>query len=128
MRWQLRDDRPFYQQLMEILTEEIASGRMPASSKVPPVRELAAEAGVNPNTMQRALAEMEREGLLYTNRTSGRYVTEDEAMIKKVRENIANNRITEFLEGMNQIGFEGPEILQLLEKRFMEAKKNGKEQ
>ncbi len=128
MQWQLRDDRPFYQQLMEILTEEIASGRMPASSKVPPVRELAAEAGVNPNTMQRALAEMEREGLLYTNRTSGRFVTEDGAMIRKIRENIAKDRITEFLAGMNQLGFEGPEILELLERRFREAEQNGKKQ
>ena len=76
MQWQLRGDRPIYQQLMEQLTEQIVSGQLGAGDKVPPVRELAAEAGVNPNTMQRALADLEREGLMYTNRTSGRYVTE----------------------------------------------------
>ncbi len=128
MQWQLRDDRPFYQQLIEILTEQIASGRLKAGSKVPPVRELAAEAGVNPNTMQRALAEMERNGLLYTNRTSGRYVTEDDTMIKKIREMIAEDRINEFLSGMSQLGFNESEILELLEKRVGKDGKDGTEQ
>ncbi len=125
MQWQLRDDRPFYQQLMEILTEQIASGRLKAGCKVPPVRELAAEAGVNPNTMQRALAELEREGLLYTNRTSGRYVTEDSEMIRKVREMIAEDRIREFLTGMGQLGFEGAEIIELLERKIKEESEDG---
>ena len=93
--------------------------------KVPPVRELAAQAGVNPNTMQRALAEMEREGLMFTNRTSGRYVTEDREMIGKVREQIAGERITEFLSGMSQLGFTEQDIVALLEKRSGEEKKNG---
>lgn len=94
MQWELRGDRPIYQQLVEKLTEQIVSGQLAAGEKVPPVRELAAQAGVNPNTMQRALAEMEREGLMFTNRTSGRYVTEDREMIGKVREQIAGERIT----------------------------------
>ena len=97
MQWQLRGDRPIYQQLVEILTEQIVSGQLAAGDKVPAVRELAAQAGVNPNTMQRALADMEREGLMYTNRTSGRYVTEDKEMIEKIREQIASDRIAEFL-------------------------------
>jgi len=125
MQWQLRDDRPFYQQIMEILTEQIASGRLPAGGKVPPVRELAAEAGVNPNTMQRALAEMEREKLLYTNRTSGRYVTEDSKLIRKIREEIADDRIKDFISGMCQLGFEKAEILELLEKKVRGADENG---
>ena len=102
MQWQLRGDRPIYQQLMDRLTEQIVSGQLGAGDKVPPVRELAAEAGVNPNTMQRALADLEREGLMYTNRTSGRYVTEDKEMIAKIREQIASERISEFLAGMSQ--------------------------
>ena len=105
MQWELRGDRPIYQQLVEKLTEQIVSGQLAAGEKGPPVRELAAQAGVNPNTMQRALAEMEREGLMFTNRTSGRYVTEDREMIGKVREQIAGERITEFLSGMSQLGF-----------------------
>ena len=127
MQWQLRGDRPIYQQLVEILTEQIVSGQLAAGDKVPAVRELAAQAGVNPNTMQRALADMEREGLMYTNRTSGRYVTEDKEMIEKIREQIASDRIAEFLAGMNQLGFTEQEIVTLLEKRGKEGSGNGNE-
>lgn len=127
MQWQLRGDRPIYQQLMDRLTEQIVSGQLGPGDKVPPVRELAAEAGVNPNTMQRALADLEREGLMYTNRTSGRYVTEDKMMIQKVREQIASDRIAEFLAGMNQLGFTEQEIVTLLEKRGKEGSGNGNE-
>lgn len=122
MQWQFRGDRPIYQQLMEKLTEQIVSGQLNAGDKVPPVRELAAQAGVNPNTMQRALADLEREGLMFTNRTSGRFVTEDKAMIEKVREEIASDRINEFLAGMSQLGFTEQEIVALLEKRRGEEK------
>lgn len=127
MQWQLRGDRPIYQQLVEILTEQIVSGQLAAGDKVPAVRELAAQAGVNLNTMQRALADMEREGLMYTNRTSGRYVTEDKEMIQKIREQIASDRIAEFLAGMSQLGFSEQEVYSLLEKRQGEGNKNGTE-
>lgn len=120
MQWQLRGDRPIYQQIMEKLTEQIVSGQLSAGDKVPPVRELAAQAGVNPNTMQRALADLEREGLMHSNRTSGRYVTEDRSMIAQIREQIADERISEFLAGMSQLGFTEQEILSLLEKRHRE--------
>ncbi|HIY12528.1 MAG TPA: GntR family transcriptional regulator [Candidatus Agathobaculum merdipullorum] len=125
MQWQLRGDRPIYQQLVEILTEQIVSGQLAAGDKVPAVRELAAQAGVNPNTMQRALTDMEREGLMYTNRTSGRYVTEDKEMIEKIREQIASDRIAEFLAGMSQLGFSEQEVYRLLEKRQGEGNQNG---
>ena len=75
--------------------------------------------------MQRALAEMEREGLMFTNRTSGRYVTEDRAMISKVREQIAGERITEFLSGMSQLGFTEQDIVALINKHSGEEKQNG---
>lgn len=127
MQWQLRGDRPIYQQLVEKLTEQIVSGQLAAGDKVPTVRELAAQAGVNPNTMQRALADMEREGLMHSNRTSGRYVTEDKEMIQKIREQIAGDRIAEFLAGMNQLGFTEQEVFRLLEKRHEEGSKNGTE-
>ena len=118
MQWELRGDRPIYQQLVEKLTEQIVSGLLAAGEKVPPVRELAAQAGVNPNTMQ-------REGLMFTNRTSGRYVTEDRAMIGKVREQIAGERITEFLSGMSQLGFTEQDIVALINKHSGEEKQNG---
>jgi len=117
MQWQIQGDRPIYQQLIEQLTEQIVSGRLQAGEKVPPVRELATEASVNPNTMQRALAEMEREGLLRTNRTSGRYVTEEINVIQEVREKIAAARIDAFLDGMGQLGFHTEDIIMMLQKR-----------
>lgn len=121
MQWTIQGDRPIYQQLMEQMIEQIVSGGLAPGEKVLPVREMAAEAGVNPNTMQRALADLEREGLLYTNRTSGRYVTEDKAMIDKMREQIANDRIAVFLQGMSQLGFSESEIAALLLKRQGES-------
>ena len=114
MQWELRGDRPIYQQLVEKLTEQIVSGQLAAGEKVPPVRELAAQAGVNPNTMQRALAQLEQTGLLYTRRTSGRFVTEDETVIQEARLNLARERAEEFLRAMAQLGYDRQAALQLL--------------
>ena len=125
MEWIIDSDRPVYKQLIEQIELRIVSGLFAPGDKLPSVREMAAEASVNPNTMQRALAEMEREGLMFTNRTSGRYVTEDREMIGKVREQIAGERITEFLSGMSQLGFTEQDIVALLEKRSGEEKNNG---
>ena len=119
MQWQLRGDRPIYQQIMEKLTEQIVSGQLNAGDKVPPVRELAAQAGVNPNTMQRALAQLENEGLVRTERTAGRYVTEDRALIEQLRAEAARNLTAEFLEKMRGIGY-GPEQAAALLERWNE--------
>ena len=81
MEWDIRNDQPIYTQLIQQVTLAILSGTFPCGGRLPPVREMAAEAGVNPNTMQRALAELERTGLVYTQRTAGRFVTEDAAVI-----------------------------------------------
>ena len=86
MAWQFDSGRPIYTQLLEQIRILIISGRYPAGSKLPSVRDLAAESSVNPNTMQRALAELERSGLIYSQRTSGRFVTEDEELVKKMKE------------------------------------------
>ena len=115
MQWELRGDRPIYQQLVEKLTEQIVSGQLAAGEKVPPVRELAAQAGVNTNTMQRALAEMEREGLMFTNRTSGRYVTEDREMIEDAKRTLANRHISAFIRQMQALGYTRQEIVAMLE-------------
>ena len=115
MQWQLRGDRPIYQQLMEQLTEQIVSGQLGAGDKVPPVRELAAEAGVNPNTMQKAFAELERSGLITTRRTSGRFVTEDTQMIAQIRTSLAKEEIHSFLNRMKGLGYETQDIIRILE-------------
>lgn len=117
MKWKINGDRPIYQQLTEQITERIVSGAFAAGTKMPSVRDLAAEAEVNPNTMQRALADLEREGLLYTQRTSGRFVTEDREMILKVRQQLAQGRIADFLSSMRLIGFSETEAVELLRKQ-----------
>ena len=81
MSWQFQADQPIYTQLVARLQQQIVSGVYPPGSKLPSVRELAADAGVNPNTVQRAFAELERAGLIYTQRTAGKFVTEDAAAV-----------------------------------------------
>ena len=112
--WKITNDRPIYLQLTEQIVQRIVSGQYPPASKLPSVRELAVEAGVNPNTMQRAFAELEREGLVTTNRTAGRIVTEDKEMIENIRGQLAAQKIEEFLEGMELLGFNGPQAAKLL--------------
>lgn len=114
MQWQLRGDRPIYQQLMEQLTEQIVSGQLGAGDKVPPVRELAAEAGVNPNTMQRALAELETRGLVRTQRTAGRTVTDDAQAIASARRALAMRSAREFLAAAHALGLTNEEAAELL--------------
>ena len=95
---------------------DIISGIYTPGAKLPSVRDLAQEAGVNPNTMQKALSELERTGLLFSQRTSGRFITEDLAMIEKTKEDLASIQIKEFLEKMEHIGFTKESTIQLIEK------------
>ena len=115
MAWKLNPERQIWLQLVDVLKFRIVSGQYPAGVKLPSVRELAAEAGVNPNTMQRALAEMEREGLMFTNRTSGRYVTEDREMIEDAKRTLANRHISAFIRQMQALGYTRQEIVAMLE-------------
>ena len=115
MDWNLANDRPIYLQLEEILMQAIASGQYPAGSRLPAVRELAAEAGVNPNTMQRALTDLEREGLLYSQRTAGRFVTDEIERIRGKRRELAMTQVQNFLTSMKEMGFSSEEIVELME-------------
>ena len=92
-----------------------------SGGRVPPVRDLAAEAGVNPNTMQRALAQLEADGLVCSNRTAGRSVTEDEAALTALRRRLAEERIRDYLQSMADLGFSKDEAVQLLENWGEEA-------
>lgn len=114
MSWQLKDSSPIYLQLTEEIKKRIVSGMYEAGAKLPSVRDLASEASVNPNTMQRALAELERYGLVYTNRTSGRFITEDESLIKQLRVGLAKKHVDTFLTNMEQLGFSYTETLDLI--------------
>lgn len=114
MTWKLTDDRPIWVQLTEILTLRIVSGEYEPGAPVEAVRTLAAQAGVNPNTMQRALAELENRGLVETRRTAGRTVTEDAALIRAVRRQLAQSRIDEFKAAMRGLGYSEEELPALL--------------
>ncbi|MPN43629.1 hypothetical protein SDC9_191189 [bioreactor metagenome] len=118
MTWDLKSDRPIYLQLVEHLQLAIVSGRLPAGSRVPPVRELASQAAVNPNTMQKALQELEQSGLIQTQRTSGRIVTEDTDRIQATRQQLAKNQLDAFFEQMQRLGCTRHEILSLVEKEL----------
>ncbi len=116
MAWDLKSDRPIYSQLIEQIQLKIVSGVYPAGSKLPSVRDMASDASVNPNTMQRALAELENEGLLYSQRTSGRFVTEDGGRIMDTKKMLAMELIHEFLEKMKDLGYNKEQTIEILEK------------
>ena len=117
MAWDLSDDRPIYLQLMEQLKMGIVSGTYPPGSRLPSVRELAADASVNPNTMQKALSELEREGLVYAQRTSGRFITEDQQMLEGIRQDLAKQAMAQFLESMARLGYDREETLTMMKQQ-----------
>ena len=121
--WPLTTDRPVFIQIMEILKRDIVTGVYGSGDKLPSVRDLAAEAAVNPNTMQRAFSELEREGLVYTKRTNGRFITEDTAMITQLKEQMALDAIAQFLNSMQQLGFSDEETVSLLKDTLREDTK-----
>lgn len=118
MAWNLDSDRPIYAQLVERIQMQIVSGYYPPGGKLPSVRELAAVAAVNPNTMQKAFAELERSGLIITQRTNGRTVTEDEKMISDIRRGLAEEHVEAFFAKMKELGYTKQEIVDLIEKTF----------
>ncbi|MGV8906605.1 MAG: GntR family transcriptional regulator [Acetobacterium sp.] len=126
MEWIIDSDRPIYKQLVEQIELRIISGMYAPGDKIKSVRELAMEAGVNPNTMQKALAELERMGLVYAQRTSGRFITEDNKMIEEAKNTLAIKEIDNFFEKMKQLGFEKEEIISLIEKAEEDNNANSK--
>lgn len=122
MNWQFSNNAPIYAQLVGQIRAGIVSGALAPGERLMSVRDLAMEAGVNPNTMQRALAELERDGLVYTQRTSGRYVTEDQAAITQARHALAAERVRSFLSDMGRLGFEKEELLSLLRQEMEKEK------
>lgn len=114
MAWNLDSDRPIYAQIVEIIQIQIVSGLYQPGDKLPSVRELAMEASVNPNTMQRAFAELERSGLIITQRTTGRTVTEDRKLLEETRCILAKEQIDRFVSQMRGLGFTREEIIGLV--------------
>ena len=115
MHWQFSNDAPIYTQLIAQIKIGIVAGAFPPGERLPSVRDLATEAGVNPNTMQKALSELERSGLVMAVRTSGRVVTEDMEMIRQTKTALAREQVREFIDRMKRLGFNKEEVVELLE-------------
>jgi len=119
MKYEFNPTIPIYIQIMEEIKRQLVSGERAPGDKIESVRELAQLMGVNPNTMQRAFAELEREGLMYTERTSGRFITTDSVLINKIKEESVRSMIAEFVGVMRKSGFTKADIIRLVE-GFME--------
>ena len=114
MPWDWDNERPIYLQLMDRIQQDIVAGTYKPGDKIPSVRDLALEAAVNPNTMQRALAQLEADGLVSTNRTAGRTVTEDSTSVEQVRQNLAEDKMELYVTGMATLGYTETEAANML--------------
>lgn len=115
MKTHFDNNTPIYMQIIDAVKLMIVSGELKPGDKVGSVRDLAAEFGVNPNTMQRALAELERENLLFTERTTGRFITEDGGLIMCIRDTLAEDELKKFIEHMIKLGYSKEQIIRKIE-------------
>ncbi|MGT2887260.1 GntR family transcriptional regulator [Streptococcus didelphis] len=115
MSWKFDEKSPIYTQIAQHIKMQIVSQEVKSGEQLPTVREYAETAGVNPNTMQRAFTELEREGIVYSQRTAGRYVTDDQNLIAQKRRELAESELESFVKNMLKMGFEQDEILPVLE-------------
>ena len=110
MSWTFDNNKPIYLQIMDKIKLQIVSHKLEPNQQLPTVRELASEAGVNPNTIQRALSDLEREGFVYTKRTAGRFVNEDLDLILQSRKQLSEEQLQQFVTGMVEFGYEKEEL------------------
>ena len=122
MEWQIDNNKPVYIQLVEQLKMKIISGEIELDSKLDSVRNLASEAMVNPNTMQKALAELERQGFVFSKRTSGRFVTDNKDLIDTERKKLVKESVKKSLETLINLGYTDDEIISLVEEILKEGK------
>ena len=115
MNYFFDNERPIYVQLVEKLRIEIVSGKLKSGERIPSVRELALIARVNPNTMQKALAELENEGLIYTERTNGKFVTDNNELIDKIKMELAEEKVNNYIKDMKNIGITYEEAVKYLQ-------------
>ena len=113
----LTENVPIYVQIMDRVREAIVSGELKPGQKMTTVRELAVQFEVNPNTAQRALMELEREGLLASERTSGRFITKDEELIRKLKTEVATKATDKFIAEMKALGMDEKEVLDFFRER-----------
>ena len=120
MKLTFNNSSPIFEQIAEVFKHEILLGNMPPGSRVKPVRELAIEYGANPNTLQRALSILESEGLFYTERTSGRFVTHDEQIIEALRDKLYKKTVQDFTKKLRCMGMHKSKAKDLIEKYWEE--------
>ena len=114
MTWTFDNNKPIYLQIVERLKRQIVARELAAGDKLPSVRDLAQTAGVNPNTIQRALSELESQGLVFSRRTSGRFVTEDQDLIDRSRQDLSQDQLHNFVDSMTRLGHAKDALPQLL--------------
>lgn len=120
------DKTPIYIQIMDLIKKDIVTGKLKTGDKLPSVRELSSELMVNPNTIQRAYQELERENLTYTQRGTGNFVREDKNMIAVLKKQMARESINSFLNDMKNLGFSSAEIINIVSEELNEGgEKNG---
>lgn len=117
MKYIFDNIRPIYIQIIEYVKLDIISNRLKKGDKIPSVREYAAMMKVNPNTVQKALSELERSSLIYTERTNGKYVTNDDNLIKKIREELIDSKIESLFNDLSNLGINKSEIIEYLKRR-----------
>ena len=115
MPWAFKENRPIFQQIYDMIVIRILNGTYPMGGKLPSVREMAEEAGVNPNTMQRAMSQLEDTGLAITNRTSGRIVTTDDELLKRIKREYAVAAVEDFLQEMGKLGMSQEDAVSLIQ-------------
>ena len=120
MQWILSDESPIHNQLVEELKHRIFLGFYRSGEKFPSVRDLAAEAKVNPNTMQKALGELESDGLIYTKKTSGRYVADSKFTIQQAKQEMEIDLINEFISNIQKLGIDSNTVINSIKKRLDE--------
>ena len=123
MAWKFNNESPIYLQIMDVIRLRVLQGQLKPGDKIASVRELAAEAGVNPNTMQKALSELEREGILSSQRTSGRFVADEAKDMSSMRNEAGLKHLSVFVKGMRDLGYTDDEILKRLDE-YLKTTKN----
>lgn len=123
MKWEFNKNTPIYVQIVEGLKEAIAKGEYPSGSRIPSVRDFALEIGVNPNTVQKAFVELEKDGLLYSERTNGRSVTEDLTVLKDLKLSLAKESIDAMFTKLEALGMNSEEIKEAVEQHIIQERK-----
>ncbi|WP_298847473.1 GntR family transcriptional regulator [Clostridium sp.] len=122
---EFNDKSPIYLQIMDIVKMDIVIGKLKSNDKLPSVREMATNMNVNPNTLQRSYQELERLGIVYTQRGTGTFVGESENMVDDLKREMAKEVIDSFILRMKNLGFDDSEIIKSVSKETMEVKQNG---